>query len=85
MTMSDRAWRLAGFALMGAGYAVPIGGDFLLADGGIGEMVTVLVGVPLAIAGSLLIIQGDRIGRIMRVECSRHRELLLAVRARRRR
>lgn len=84
MTRHDRAWRLAGFGLLGAGYAVPIGADLLFAVSMLGKTIIVLIGVPLAITGTLLVIQGDRIVRLLRVECSRHRELLLAVRARRR-
>lgn len=84
MTGRDRAWRFAGFVLMAAGYAMPLAGE-LLPDRTVQQTIAVLIGMPLALAGTLLIIQGDRVPRAVRVERSRHRDLLLAVRARRRR
>ena len=87
MMTRNRAWRVGGMKLMGAGYAVPIGAHFF-PDSTTYEAVTVLIGMPLAIAGALLMIQGDRLLRVLRVERSRHRNLVLAIReirARRRR
>ncbi|MBJ7441714.1 MAG: hypothetical protein JHD35_22215 [Sphingopyxis sp.] len=83
MTRRDRAWRIAGFVLMAAGYAIPLAGE-LLADRSVQQAIAVLIGMPLALAGALLIVQGDRVPRIFRVERSRHRDLVLAIRARRR-
>lgn len=79
MTARDRTWRLGGFALMGAGYAVPLGGYFVPGSATY-EAVTVLIGMPLAIAGALLLVQGDRVRRILRIERSRHRNLVLTIR-----
>ena len=79
----DRAWRFFGFGLMAAGYAIPLAGE-LLPDRTVQQTIAVLIGMPLALAGTLLIIQGDRVPRAVRVERSRHRDLLLAIRARRR-
>lgn len=83
MTRRDRAWRVAGFLAMGAGYAVPLAGD-MIADGRAEQTVAVLIGMPLALTGALLMVQGDRVARILRVERSRHRDLILAILVRRR-
>lgn len=79
MTACNRAWRAGGLALMGAGYAVPLGG-YLVPGSATYEAITVLIGMPLAIVGALLLVQGDRVFRILRVERSRHRDLVLAIR-----
>lgn len=83
MTRYDRAWRAAGFLAMGAGYAVPLVGDMVV-DGRAEQVLAVLIGMPLALTGALLMVQGDRVVRILRVERSRHRDLILAIRVRRR-
>lgn len=80
MSARDRAWRAGGLMLMGAGYAIPLGSS-LFPDSTAYEAITVLIGMPLAIAGGLLLVQGDRVLRILRVERSRHRDLVLAIRA----
>ena len=51
MTACNRAWRAGGLALMGAGYAVPLGG-YLVPGSATYEAVTVLIGMPLAIVGA---------------------------------
>ncbi len=87
MITRDRAWRAGGFGLMAAGYAIPLGGSMFPGSAAY-EAATVLIGMPLAIVGALLLVQGDRVFRILRVERSRHRDLVLAIResrARRRR
>ncbi|WP_439568063.1 hypothetical protein [Sphingopyxis sp.] len=83
MIRRDRAWRIAGFGLMAAGYAIPLAGE-LLPDRTVQQAIAVLIGMPLALTGALLIVQGDRVRRTLRVERSRHRDLVLAIRARRR-
>jgi hypothetical protein len=83
MNRNDRAWRIAGFVLMAAGYAVPLASDPWFARAA-QHAVIVLVGMPLALAGALLMVQGDRVIRSLRVERGRHRDLVLAIRARRR-
>ncbi len=80
MSPPDRRWRLAGFVAMVAGYAVPLAGHLFLARE-LQQALAVLVGMPLALAGALLIVQGDRVARILRVERSRHRGLVLMIRA----
>lgn len=82
MSRHDRAWRIAGFVLMAAGYAVPFVGERLFSRSA-QEALAVLVGMPLALVGALLIVQGDRVIRSLRIERSRHRELVLTIRARR--
>lgn len=69
---------------MGAGYAIPLAAE-LLPDRTVQQAIAVLIGMPLALAGALLIVQGDRVPRVFRVERSHHRDLVLAIRARRRR
>lgn len=83
MTRRDRVWRTAGFVIMAAGYAIPLAGE-LLPDRTMRQAIAVLVGMPLAFTGALLMVQGDRVPRMLRVERGRHRELVLALRARRR-
>ena len=82
MNSSRGRWRLAGVAVLVAGYAIPLVGPHIFAAG-VQPALSVLVGMPLALAGTLLLIQGDRAVRAWRVECSRHRDLLFAIRARR--
>ncbi len=60
MNRHDRAWRIAGFVLIAAGYAVPLAGDPWFARAA-RHTVIVLVGMPLALAGALLMVQGDRV------------------------
>ncbi|SEH18907.1 hypothetical protein SAMN05428974_3151 [Sphingopyxis sp. YR583] len=82
MSADERRWRVAGIAAMAAGYAVPLAG-YLFFPRAVEQVTTVLIGMPLALAGSLLAVQGDRVARIWRIERSRHRDLVLAIRARR--
>jgi hypothetical protein len=82
MRRHDLAWRAGGWGLMALGYAFPIASGFL-PDWGAKEAIILLIGMPLALAGTLLMVQGDRVPRSLRVERSRHRALVLAIRARR--
>lgn len=73
MTGRDLAWRAAGAALIAAAAAVDLAGA--------------VPGVPaflLAIAGLVLLVQGGRAPRALRVERGRHRHLPVALRRRRR-
>ena len=82
MSAGRHRWRLGGVAALAAGYAIPLAGPQWLAPE-VQPALSVLVGMPLALAGTLLLIQGDRAARAWRVECSRHRDLLFAIRTRR--
>lgn len=84
MSARDRTWRGGGFVLMAAGYAIPLGSS-LFPGSAAYEAITVLIGIPLAVVGALLLVQGDRVFRILRVERSGHRDLVLAIRESRRR
>ncbi|WP_174291575.1 hypothetical protein [Sphingomonas bacterium] len=69
-------WRVGGLSLMAAGCASAAIGD------GASAMWS-LAGFVLAIVGLVLVVQGGRVPLALRVERSRHRELPMAIHARR--
>lgn len=77
MTHRDLAWRGTGVALLAIATAIGLGDRF---DGG-----AALLGLGVALAGLVLIVQGKRVPAAWRVELSRHRTLAQAIRARRHR
>lgn len=68
---SDRLWRGVGVALLIAGGLAGAFSDAIESDlGGL-----LLLGFPIAMFGLVLVVQGRRAPRAIRVECSRHRHL----------
>lgn len=80
MTGRDLAWRAAGAGIIAGAAAVDLG--WAAAAGH-----RAVLGVPaflLAIGGLVLLVQGRRVVRALRVERSRHRQLPIALYRRRR-
>ena len=80
MTRRDLFWRIAGAALVGAGYVL----TRLATGAGGGADLVGIVGLLVAAAGLLLVLAGKKAVLALRVERSRHRELPGAIRASRR-
>lgn len=80
MTRRDLAWRGAGLAIFAGACAVSVANEAGSKGGSLG-----LIWFALAFVGVVLIIQGKRVPAALRIERSRHRELPLAIHARRRR
>ncbi|MDX5984254.1 hypothetical protein [Sphingomonas echinoides] len=77
MTPRDRAWR--GVGVVAFLFAAGVG----LADRLDGGSLLALPAFALALIGLVLIVQGKRVAAAVRVERSRHRTLVAAIRAQR--
>lgn len=79
MSRRDLAWRTGGVALMASALAASIAKD---GDPGRAAALS-LCAFLLAIGGLVLVVQGDRVRRALRIERSRHRYLPGALGSRR--
>ncbi len=79
MTPRDLIWRAAGGGLIAAGYGV----TRAVESAGGPAAILGLFGIMVAAAGLLLLLGGKRIPMALRIERSRHRELPMAIKARR--
>lgn len=79
MTQRDLFWRAAGGGFIAAGYGVSRAAE----SAGGAAAIFGLFGIMVAAAGLLLLLAGKRVPMALRIERSRHRELPMAIKARR--
>jgi hypothetical protein len=81
MKRRDVSWRTGGAALLLLGFGMAVA---MPPEAGPARSVLTLAGFLVVITGLVLVINGKRVAMVLRIERSRHRELPLAIHARRR-